>query len=450
MRRATTVLLALAATATSAPRAAELSLQDFAYGMPITTPGDAAAYRFAVPLEVYQQVVRSDLADLRIFNGRGEVVPYAIERSTAATYARPAGKLLPLFALRDDSQAGLNALQITMASQGSAIRLQTSDSGPMSGRVASYVLDCRGLDSRISAMQVRWPDGAPDYAGNIRVEAADVLGSWRIVTDSAPIANLHANGAQLIEDRMEFPATRAKFWRLSWLGTAPPFDLLSATVEPATVGDTFDRSQIVMTGTPDGTRPGEFQFDLRARLPIDRINLELPELNTLVEADFLSRSNATDPWRSVALGGFYRLKGADGELRNGPIATDIDSDRFWLVRIREPNNAMGRGALRLEARWRSPEVVFLARGSGPFTLAYGNGSLTAAESALAPLPTSVTPTVATLGAPRTLGGAENRNRRSEALPWKRIILWTALLAGVALLAGMAYRLSKEVGKHGAP
>jgi Protein of unknown function (DUF3999) len=66
------------------------------------------------------------------------------------------------------------------------------------------------------------------------------------------------------------------------------------------------------------------------------------------------------------------LKGTDEELRNGAIATAVNSDRFWLVRVRQPTDVMGRGALRLEAQWRSPELVVLARGIGPFTLAYGS------------------------------------------------------------------------------
>lgn len=142
------------------------------------------------------------------------------------------------------------------------------------------------------------------------------------------------------------------------------------------------------------------------------------------------------------------LKGSDEDLRNAPIASAVNSDRFWVVRVRQPTHVMGGGALRLKAQRRSPEVGFLARGIGPLTLAYGNGSISGAESALAPLPTSVTPALAMLAAPWTLGGAERQKARSETLPWKTSILWAALLAGVALLAGMAYRLSKEVKKDG--
>ncbi len=61
MRRSAYLVLALtSASATAWAEAADLSPQDFAYGMLITTPAPAAAYRVAVPLEVYRRVVQRD------------------------------------------------------------------------------------------------------------------------------------------------------------------------------------------------------------------------------------------------------------------------------------------------------------------------------------------------------------------------------------------------------
>ena len=81
MRRSAYLVLALtSASATPWVEAADLSPQDFAYGMLIPTPAPAAAYRVAVPLEVYRRVVHEDLSDLRIFNARGEVVPYELQQ----------------------------------------------------------------------------------------------------------------------------------------------------------------------------------------------------------------------------------------------------------------------------------------------------------------------------------------------------------------------------------
>jgi len=439
-------LFILAGAVASALGANEPSPQDFAYAMPIVTHGDAAVYRVAISAEVYQKVVHSDLADVQIFNARGEPVPYAIEQPPAAPDAPAAGTPLPLFPLRDESAATLNALRISIASQGSAISLQTGEPAAVSPGVVSYIVDGRTLDRPVAAIQVRWPEAAADYAGKMRVDAGDTLGLWRTVVASAPLANLHSEGAQLIEDRVEVPATRAKFWRLSWVGTPPPFPLVSAAAEPAAELDNLERSGLIVTATAAKDRPGEFHFDLGARPPVDRVNLELPELNTVVEADLLSRASPGDPWHPVAHRGFYRLQSNDGELRNGPIAIGMSHDRFWLVRVPQSGAALGHGNLRLEAQWRADEVVFLARGTGPFTLAYGSGAASGVPTALAALPITVTPMDANLGASTVLGGEARRDTPSAAFSWKAAILWSALALAVALLAVMALRLTKELNK----
>ncbi len=97
------------------------------------------------------------------------------------------------------------------------------------------------------------------------MEAGDTLGVWHVVVSAAPIANLHSNDAALIEDRIELPATRAKYWRLSWVGTPPPFELISAAAEPQATGDLLERSRLAVIGDLVRDTPGEFQFDIGAR-----------------------------------------------------------------------------------------------------------------------------------------------------------------------------------------
>lgn len=448
-RLANVLLLSLAGAVEVAFAASALSPEDFAYGMPIITPGDAAAYRIAIPSEVYQKAVRPDLGDLQVFNARNEPVPFAIEQPVTLPDTPTPGKPLPLFALHDDSPASLDAMRVAIASHEATISVQTRDPGSAPGAI-SYVLDGQSLNAPVAALQVHWPEGAADYAGKLRVEAGDTLGSWHVVVYAAPIANLHSNGAQLIEDRIEFPLTRANFWRLSWIGVQPPFELVSASAEPAADGDLVERSALVASGSPTKDRPGEFQFDLGARPPVDRINLQLPQLNTVVEAEILSRASPTDPWQRVTQAGFYRLHGAEGELRNGTIAIGITPNRYWLVRIPQPGSALGQGTLSLEAKWRAPDVLILARGIAPYTLAYGSGSAIGAVTPMSALPVALTPLRATFGAPTILGGDSRLQKPSGKLPWKSAILWTVLAISVALLAAMALGLIKELNKTRPP
>jgi len=68
-------------------QAQAISPRDFAYGQLAVPVRDAAAYRFALSPNVYQNTVREDLGDLRVFNAEGVVVPFSLcpcSRSTRA------------------------------------------------------------------------------------------------------------------------------------------------------------------------------------------------------------------------------------------------------------------------------------------------------------------------------------------------------------------------------
>jgi hypothetical protein len=113
--------------------------------------------------------------------------------------------------------------------------------------------------------------------------------------------------------------------------------------------------------------------------------------------------------------------------------------------------------VRLEIGWIPHEVVFAARGAGPFTLAYGMkiarpGSMPIA----AVLPgyregEPVALKTATLGEasgarPATSGFSEYLREATESGEAKKWLLWAALVAGVLILIWMAFALLRQVGK----
>jgi hypothetical protein len=437
-------LALVAATATlSTPK-------DFAYRMQVTGTADAAAYRITLPLGVYQKVVRPDLADLRVFNGSAEQVPFAIERPAAGTIAN-AATALPIFPLKDDSEATLNAIRVTIESGKRAINVQTGGQAVSSGRINSYLVDGRVLDVPVSALRLEWPQDAPDFAGRVRVEASDSLSGWRVVASAAPIANLHSTADRLVEQRVEFAPTKAKFWRLLWAGTAAPFALTAILGEPAKQKVDALHASMSVTATPaqntaSKAAPGEFEFDLGATPPVDRVNLELPEINTVVDVELLSRQRTQDAWHTVRRSGFYRLKSAGEELRNGPVPVTPTTDRYWLIRTDPKQGGLGTAAPRLTVEWIPHEVVFIARGAGPFYLAYGSSVAQPAAAALTMLPENLSIVPASLSSAEISGGASLLQPLAAPFPWRTPLLWAVLIAGAGLLAWMAYRLSKDVAR----
>jgi hypothetical protein len=455
--------------------AAEPSPEEFAYGLKAITTGEAAAYRASLPLVVYQKVVRADLGDLRVFNESGEVVPYALERPRSETTVQQPATPLPVFTLRGDAGKALDAVRLTIESGGTTVNVQvpggratvgaraaagaagavsaTTPENPITG----YVLDGRPLDAPVAALQIAWPDDAADFAGRVQVEASEDLGAWRQVVAGAPVANLRAGDARLIERRVELPPTRSRFWRLSWAGAAAPFEITNVVAEPARDRVDVERATLAVEGSPvqderaaakpGETKPGEFEFDLGAQLPVDRVNIELPEQNSVVEVALFSRAAPKDPWRPITRSGFYRLKSAGADLTNGAIVVDRNADRYWLARADMRSAGLGRGTPKLSVGWIPHEVVFLARGAGPFTLAYGSGSADGATAPLGSIPPNVTIGRAELAEPHVLGGDSRLSPSASAqgsLLQKSTLLWAALVLGVALLTYMAYRLAKEL------
>ena len=182
----------------------------------------------------------------------------------------------------------------------------------------------------------------------------------------------------------------------------------------------------------------------------DRVTIDLPEINAVVPGELLARATRDKPWRPVATLVAYRLRQGSGEVSAAPTPVSGAGLRYWLLRIDPKSGGIGRGQLRLRAGWTPQEIVFAARGAGPFVLAYGNPGAT--SSAL-PISTLVPGYLAAPGdslaaagmaraeASAPLGGAA---RLRPARDLRRASLWGTLVLGVFVLAWMAWRLSKQM------
>ncbi len=187
--------------------------------------------------------------------------------------------------------------------------------------IVNYVLDARALTTPLAGLQIGRPDEAPTFAGRLRVESSDDLGEWRTLVDAAPIANLRAGEDRLIERRIETRYSRAKFLRLSWVGESAPFEINSVTAEPAGDRHEVGRPSFAVEGVAVPGKPGEFEFDLGAHFPVDRVNFSsCPSATVWSTCMLFSRPTPKSPWRQVAHRGFYRVLSSTTELMSGDVA----------------------------------------------------------------------------------------------------------------------------------
>ena len=120
------LLLALVSAASHAQRQSE-----FAYGLAIDTPPGIAFARVAIPAAVYEGAAHRDLADMRVFNADGEVVPYAFvpRTSESVPLAEVPLRMFPLYVSRERGDVDGLALSVVRNAGGTTINVTSRDRG---------------------------------------------------------------------------------------------------------------------------------------------------------------------------------------------------------------------------------------------------------------------------------------------------------------------------------
>jgi Protein of unknown function (DUF3999) len=378
-------LMSAIAVASVATAGAAEKPKDFAFGIPLTVDAESAFYRAALPAAFYTGSGRADQGDLRVFNGDDAAVPYARLDSPVAMREKKPAAALAIFPLRVDQEGGdLSGLSLAIhrsATGNMSVNLTTKEGQPVPAqRLAGYLVDASDVREPISAVVLAWTPKAGGMNTRIRVETSDELNQWRTLVGDAPLLDLEYEGRHLLRDRVELRQAPAKYLRISWPSAQPPLQLDAVRAEFSDRVLDSPRQWTEALGSAVADRENEYQFDLGGALPVDRVAIELPELNSVVPALLAARAAPGDPWRPVASLVSYRLRQDAGEVSAPPIAVAPATYRYWQLRVDPKSGGLGRGQPRMRAGWMPQEIVFAARGTGPFLIAYGNA--TAASSAL--------------------------------------------------------------------
>jgi hypothetical protein len=462
------IFLACAGLAAAAERPG-----DFAYGMALEVSGKEALYEITLPAAVYRGLVRADLGDLRVFNGAGEVVPHAFRPRRTVRAEALAVASLTLFPLKARPGAKIEGLSIRVRRSdrgATSIDVTDANSGANAAerRTIGYLIDASALDHPLRAIEFDWQQVAEGFTAKLRVDASDDLAAWRTLVAGAPLVSLEVGGQRLEQKRVELPQQKAKYLRLSWAAQdaalpAPP-EIVTARGELAEKAAEAPRAWARIDGSR-GQKPGEYQFDTRGRYPVDRVRFDLPQSNTVVQIELLTRDKADQAWRRVARGVVYRLRQGESEVTSPDLVVAGSADRYWLLRVDQRGGGLGGGDPVMHVGWVPHTLVFAARGEPPFQLAYGSREAKpVAYSIEALIPNyrdeagaqiraakTATQRTVSVAAAQALEQTElgGESRREEAIDWKRWSLWGALVLGVLVLAAMAWRLLRQLNASAA-
>ena len=437
---------------------APLKPMDFAYGMALQTDGRDGVYKVALPLDVYRMIRYADLRDLRVFNADGEVVPHVVTRSAGSMSVKSEPIELPRFPVYASAQSKLGDLdlQIKRDSQGTVINLSNRSGVTGQNKLVGYLLDGSKVGPAVKEIELQWSDSIANYAGSVTVEASDDLASWRILAKDVPITRMKFGDHMLDQRRVKFSAMPLIYLRISAPSTiendTPLLELTRVLAIPADLSTEAPRTWSVIVAKSVANMPGDYEFDIGARVPIDRIQIELPQVNTLVQAELLARANEKEAWQPVAQTTAYRITQSGRQFNSDDVQINRDGRRYWLMRIAQQGGGLGKDNPNLKVGWLADQVLFLARGSGPFQLAYGAEGMKSGEVPIATLMMggddkgSIEAQSINVGSATALGGDARLARTPDPFPWKKWILWSVLGLGVILMGWMASRLMGQINE----
>jgi hypothetical protein len=190
-------------------------------------------------------------------------------------------------------------------------------------------------------------------------------------------------------------------------------------------------------------------FDLGGAFPVDRITVELSEINTVAPVQVYARNDPKSEWRWVAAAVLYRLQQPDNSETTSPaFAVSSSPARYWKIAVDPRAGGVGAKPPTLVALWIPQALVFAARGTGPFELGYGSAQ---ARPAALPIETLVpgfdavtTPASFATATPGTPTVPPAMAALKQPIDAKRWLLWSALGLAAIVLAWMAYALSKQM------
>lgn len=440
------IALLAAAPAAAAPQEGP---DDYALRIALPAPADASLLSVALPEAAYRAMREPGLADLRVFNAAGELLPVAVLPPPRRTETlRGEATLLPLPPGPAGAAPPFQGLAIQRDAAGRLTKLDLSDAGAAPDvRPRAWIADLLDFPHPLSAVSLRW-GGQADFSASLRLEGSRDLVAWQTLAAAAPVIVVQQGGQRIEQVRIPVSASGTlRYLRLSWATAAEGVSPAALALESEQVQPQPPAEWLELAGE-SGDAAGEFRYVSPALLPVVAAEPDFAEANTVARLSLLARARNRDPWRFVAQGRVHRLRQADGSTEaSPPLSFAVHREPLWLLRF-DPRTAP-REAPRLRLGWTPETLVFPARGAGPYTLAVGRaGAGRVLYPAAAVVPgygteqaAPITPVPLDTAAIPAPGPAER-----DAPAWKdprSLVLWAVLVLAVAMLAAMARSLWRE-------
>lgn len=441
--------------------------KSYAVRIPVTPAPDAPLQRLLLPAEALVRLQSAAYADLRLFNAAGQPVPMALASVPTPSATQENSVKLPAYPIlgaESATAAGLEGLSLRIEERQGKRVVQLGTGGATTAaaapqKVLGALLDARKLKEPVAAMTLD-ADLPPGQPVTFNVQASKDLKNWRPLADTVLYrADASASAASLGDNRLDLSMADLKdhYLRISWGAAA-------VTVRGATLltsRSTAVRQRVSASmAAPALTSAHELAFALPFATPVAALKITPQGSNVLVPIRVLGRNHREQPWSLLASSVVYRLGAAGKEQASGPV--ELRGASVREVKIEADAKTPGFAAApEISLQFEPAQVVFLASGQGPFTLAAGLANAAGAflpmaslipnyqpaqENTLPLAQADVSKAEASGGSAGLAGPLVAAAPPGGGMPTRSLVLWGILLLGVLALAGMAWGLLKQTKK----
>lgn len=413
-----------------------------------------AVLSFPLPESVHKGLARRDFADLCVFDAEGNPVPFRVRSPKGESSSLKVEKEVPYFVWQPEKPEAETpaSMDIEINAKGGIVRIKGQTDGvPRPGPV-SFLLDMQSFydaaANPVSQSGEKFSEtdilqrvvevnlaGDNTFMAYVTMKTSSDLASWTRIGKPQVLARMLQKDITLARDTLVLPKTAHRYLLLQLSDSEAP--VFSFTAKASFGKTTAVRQESLFTGKLSENKK-VVSYDIPGRFPVTAMGFDLPQ--TEMMAVKLLGADAPDrPFSQYASGFIYRLD-KDGSAITGepfPVKTSL---HYWNLQAAGDIPFAAVPALRLF--WQPRELLFLARGKGPWTLAYGREhGVSAVASPMLDQATVVAAKVITEPVAVT---------DTPPLPVKKDgdngwVLWAVLGLAVLFLTGIAVWLLKSMG-----
>lgn len=424
---------------------------DFTTQVPLAVAGEGPWYRLELPLSVQLNARHADLSDVRVFNAVGDVQAYALAREAAQsreTRTLNEVKWFPLYSSVDATETA-PSVRVQSNTNGTLIEVQPSsqlEAGEEELR--GWLLDASAIKAPLQQLILDWTSEHDGFQ-RFTLEASDDLQHWQSWGEGQ-VARLSFSDERVEQHEVGLPGQSARYLRLLWITPHSAPTLTSAQLQSSSTRSLplpLVWSQALAGGS---VKAGEYTWQLPMGLNVERVQVELSQPNSLAPVSLAGRRDSSLPWQPLGSGLLYRLTQNGQDVVQNELQLSGQIVQQLKLTVDERGGGLGDQAPTLKFAVRATQLVFLARGPGPYTLVVGSATAKAANLPLSTLIPDYSPAkLTTLGRAMVDVGAvaAKPSTGSTTAPidtnWKKFGLWAVLLLCVVFLVAMAFSLLRK-------